>query len=77
MGKKQEDINNAATEITMAIKGMNAPTQPREIQERIIDAGFEALEKAFDNENGGFRSSQKFTLPNHLYFLLRYRYSKK
>ncbi|MBC7090249.1 MAG: thioredoxin domain-containing protein, partial [Methanobacteriaceae archaeon] len=70
--KKPEDINNAATEITMAIKRMNAPTQPREIQERIIDAGFEALEKAFDNENGGFGSSQKFPLPNHLYFLLRY-----
>ena len=70
--KKPEDINNAATEITMAIKRMNTPTQPREIQEEIIDAGFEALEKAFDNENGGFGSSQKFPLPNHLYFLLRY-----
>ncbi|MDI6881599.1 MAG: thioredoxin domain-containing protein [Methanothermobacter sp.] len=70
--KKPEDIDNAATEITMAIKRMNAPTQPHEIQERIIDMGFEELEKAFDHENGGFGSSQKFPLPNHLYFLLRY-----
>ncbi|MDD3455049.1 MAG: thioredoxin domain-containing protein, partial [Methanobacteriales archaeon] len=31
--KKPEDIDNAATEITMAIKRMNAPTQPHEIQE--------------------------------------------
>lgn len=70
--KKPEDIDNAATEIFMAIKRMNAPTKPYEIQERIIDAGFEGLKKAFDHENGGFGSSQKFPLPNHLYFLLRY-----
>ncbi|HOK72703.1 MAG TPA: thioredoxin domain-containing protein [Methanothermobacter sp.] len=71
-GDKPEDIDNAATEITKAIERMNTPTSPQEIEVKLVDRGFEELEKAFDGENGGFGSSQKFPLANHLYFLLRY-----
>jgi len=69
---KAEDIDNAATEITTALKRMNAPTPPSEVGEEVIDIGFNELKKAFDPDNGGFGSSQKFPLPGNLYFLLRY-----
>ena len=70
--ENQEKIMESATEITKRLQQQPPSSQQIKIDQKILEKTYDTLVTDFDKLHGGFGKTQKFPLPHHLLFLLRY-----
>ncbi len=72
---RRDKIRDIAARVSRAA-GMNLPETgyTDEPKEGWLDATYNALASAFQDETGGFSTAPKFPSPHHLMFLLRYHH---
>ena len=70
--ENQEKIMESATEITKRLHHQTPSSQQTKIDQHILGKTYDELVTDFDKLHGGFGKTQKFPLPHHLLFLLRY-----
>jgi uncharacterized protein YyaL (SSP411 family) len=69
---RPEELLNSANEITAKLDMISGLHGGEKLGENILNAAYEQLTQAFDEETGGFNRAPKFPTPHHLIFLLRY-----
>lgn len=69
--ENQEKIMESSTEITKRLHHQT-PSSQQKLDQTILERTYDALVTDFDKLHGGFGKTQKFPLPHHLLFLLRY-----
>ncbi len=69
---RPEELLNSADEITAKLSMISRLQGGKELGEDALNAAYEQLTQAFDEEMGGFSRAPKFPIPHHLFFLLRY-----
>ncbi len=67
----RERIAERAAEVSQRLHVKNAPSQPGDLSDAIVERVTGALEAIYDDEYGGFGSSQKFPMTDALEFLLQ------
>lgn len=70
----RSDMLGSATKITRALQSAvsSSIATGGDIEAGILDRAYNELSNRFDSEHGGFGEGQKFPMPHHLRFLLRY-----
>jgi uncharacterized protein len=71
-GSRHGDLIKLSDEITAALQH-EEPARPGDaLDESVLQAAYEELERRFDEQHGGFGTAPKFPTPQNLLFLLRY-----
>jgi uncharacterized protein YyaL (SSP411 family) len=74
---QKEKALNSAEEIAGYLDDLSKQISSKKMDQSILDNSFKALLNFYDNENGGFGTSQKFPMPHNHLFLLRYWHRTK
>jgi uncharacterized protein YyaL (SSP411 family) len=70
--EQRGDLVRSAEEISDALVSPSSPDPVPVLDEHVLDSAYQDLVLRFDNESGGFGTTQKFPSPHILMFLLRY-----
>ena len=69
---RREEADSSAENIAKEISTRSKTSAGTEIDETVLDKGFQQLAQRFDSDFGGFSLSPKFPAPHNLLFLMRY-----
>ncbi len=69
---QRHELEDAGSRVMQALRRAAEGSPGEALDERTLDAAYDALFRRFDGEHGGFGDAPKFPTPHHLLFLMRY-----
>jgi len=70
--ENRDQLRQQGEQILSRLASRSKTRPGSELDESVLERGFQQLERSFDAEHGGFGNAPKFPTPHRLLFLLRY-----